>query len=220
MWAAAPVRFDPGSFRGVVKEIREFKIPEPGDPPFFVHFEMGAQPLAAGTLATLFRNGDEAIGRGIVNGDGSVDIVPDVPFDQGERLSISLQQDKALPAQADVDNSKPQEQPPQEPVNTTLTHSCPADASYNQQFTTTGRLQPGFSGATIKLTYTRQDNTTFERTVTTDATGSWSDTMTPQQNPGPGQFFPFGDWKVRARFDGDTGHNPSSTPDCTFNVND
>jgi hypothetical protein len=223
MWASNPVRFDPGKFRGVVKEIREFKVPQPGDPPFFVHFEMGAQPLAAGTLTTLFRNGDEAIGRGIVNGDGSVDIVPDVPFDRGDKLSVSLQQDKALPAQAEVDNAKPQQQaPPAERVDTKLSHSCPnpPNPSYTQPYTTTGRLEPGFAGAAIKLTYTRQDNTQFERTVTTDANGAWSDTITPQQHPGPGQFFPFGTWKVRADFTGDAGHKGSSSPDCSFGVGD
>jgi hypothetical protein len=107
MWSAPPVRFDPERFRGIVKEIREypFPIPDPDPPPFFIHFELNHE-LALGTLVTVFRNGDEAIGRGIVGANGVVEILPDVKFNPGDSLSLSLQQDGALPADEKVDNPK------------------------------------------------------------------------------------------------------------------
>ena len=219
MWAAPPVRFDPGRFRGLIERIEKFKIPQPGDPPFFVRFRIEEQ-FANGAEVTVFR-GDEAIGRGIVQ-DGATDIIPDVPFEEDDKLTLSIQQDGALPAQEAVDNPPKQEQPPAQPVDTQLTHSCPnpQNPSYTEEYTTTGRLTPAFAGAQVKLTYTRADDTTFERTATTDANGNWSDTITPQQHDGPEPFFEFGTWKVRANYDGDSGHKASSSPDCSFQVND
>ena len=218
MWAAPPVRFDPDRFRAFVREYREIKIPDPGDPPFFVQFELNHE-LALGTVVTLFRNGNEAIGRGIVGANGIANIIPDVPFDDQDNLSVSVQQDGALPAQEAIDRP-PQQPPPPQPVDTKLSHACPQGGPYTDRMTTTGRLEPGFEGAEIKLTYTRSDGTTFDRTATTDANGNWSDTITPIQHDGPNQFFEFGTWKVRARFDGTPAYNPSSSPDCEFEVND
>jgi Peptidase family C25/Propeptide_C25 len=210
MWSNPPVRFDPSSFRGIIKEIRELRPPRPGDPPFYVHFELASE-LANGTLVTVFRNGNEAIGRGIVQ-NGFVDIVPEVPFDDQDDLSVHLQQDGALPAQEAVDKN------PRE--DTSLTQTCPEDASYQDEMTTRGRLSPGFAGAEIQLTYTREDGTTFEREATTDQNGDWSDTIRPVEHDGPNPFFEFGDWQVQARFEGDRGHNPSQAQACSFRVND
>ena len=62
MWANPPVRFDPSRFRGVIRDYREIKpFPEPGDPPFYIRFEFTGEPLAIGSLITVFR-GDEAVG--------------------------------------------------------------------------------------------------------------------------------------------------------------
>ena len=214
MWAAPPVRFDPSRFRGIIKEIREYPFPiPPGDPPpYWVQFEI-EEPFANGALITVFRNGNEAVGRGIVAG-GVANILPDVPFDDQDNLSVSVNDDGAFPAQEAVDKAPR--------ANSTLTHSCPnpPNPSYTEEYTTTGRLQPGFAGAKIKLTYTRDDGTTFERTATTDANGSWSDTIRPIEHDGPNPFFEFGTWKVRADFAGDNERNPSSSPDCEFQVND
>jgi hypothetical protein len=211
------VRFDPERFGGIVRNIRDFKIPEPGDPPFFVHFEMTGEPLALGTLVTVFRNGDEAIGRGIVGGDGTVDIIPDVPFNKGDKLSLSLQQDKALPAQEDIENPKGGEPTPPQKTNTTLNSTC-ADSPHDDAdpMTTTGTLNPAFAGAAIKLTYTRPNNGgTFVRNVQTDANGAWSDTITPAQESG--QTPAAGPWTIHADFEGDSSHNPSAA-ECTVNV--
>jgi hypothetical protein len=207
MWAAAPVRFDPERFRGIAKRIEEIKIPQPGDPPFFVHFELNSE-LALGTLVTVFRNGDEAIGRGIVGANGQVDIIPDVPFNQGDRLSMSLQQDRALPAQKDVENPK---------ANTSMTQTCAASPQDDAKpMTTSGTLSPAFANADIKLTYTRPNNGgTFVRTVQTNANGAWSDTITPAQQSG--QASPDGVWTIRSDYAGDATRAPSSAQ-CTVTV--
>ena len=88
---------------------------------------------------------------------------------------MSLQQDGALPAQEAVDN------PPPGPVDTTMTANCPADTvPFQGTATTSGKLAPGFAGATINLTYTRPGTQgSFERTTTTDANGDWSHTIEP-----------------------------------------
>jgi hypothetical protein len=210
MWSAPPVRFDPGRFRGVVKRIEELKIPAPGDPPYFVHFEMTGEPLAQGTMVTLFR-GEEAVGRGIVGGDGTANIVPDVPFGDQDKISMSLQQDGALPAQKDAEN------PPPSKTDTTLSSTCASSVDDTQPMSTSGTLSPAFAGAGIVLTYTRPNNGgTFDRTVQTDANGRWEDKITPAQQSG--QASPDGQWKVKARYAGDGSHNASEAPECTTNV--
>jgi hypothetical protein len=211
MWSAPPVRFDPERFRGLVKRIEEIKIPQPGDPPFFVQFELNSE-LAAGTLVTVFR-ANEAIGRGIVGGDGKVNIIPDVPFQQGEDLSLSLQQDGALPAQEAVEN------PPPAKTTTSMTLDCATAVGHNQTMTTNGTLSPAFAGANVVLTYTRPNNGgAFERTVQTNANGAWTDSIVPAQQSG--QASPVGPWKVKARYDGDASRNGSQTAECTVNVFD
>jgi hypothetical protein len=206
MWSAPPVRFDPGRFRGVIQRISEIKVPQPGDPPFFVHFELNHE-LALGTLVTVFRNGNEAVGRGVVGANGIANIIPDVPFGDQDNLSVSLQQDGALPAQEKVDNP---------PITTTMTASCAASPHDDvQPMTTSGTLSPAFAAANIKLTYTRPNNGgTLVRTVQTNANGAWTDTITPTQQAQ----LPDGVWTIRADYEGDATHNPSSA-ECTVTVN-
>ena len=224
MWSAPPVRFDPARFEGIVLEIERFKIPEPGDPPFFVHFEFRGEPLAIGTLVTVFRNGDEAIGRGIVGGDGTVNIIPDVPFQKGEKLSLSLQQDKALPAQEDIANPREGSSSPTPPADTNLSTQCAADGQPSgQTMTTTGRLtsgQTGIGGAAVKLTYTRPDKTTFDRTVQTDTNGNWSDSFEPADEAANSPNRGDGTWTVQAIYAGDTTHNPAKSETCSVVVID
>ena len=84
MWANPPVRFDPSRFRGFIADYRAIDpTPDPGDPPFFVRFEFLGEPLAIGSIVTVFR-GAEAVGRGIVGDDGTVNVVPDVPISEQE----------------------------------------------------------------------------------------------------------------------------------------
>ena len=69
------------------------------------------------------------------------------------------------------------------PLDTTLTQECPKTVgaySGEPPFTVSGHLDPALAGATIKIRYTTPvGNTppsrTFERTVTTDANGDWTD---------------------------------------------
>ena len=109
MWANPPVRFDPSRFRGVIRDYVELDpTPDPGDPPFYIRFEFLGEPLAIGSLITVFR-GDEAIGRGIVGTDGAVNIVPDANVPP-RNLTLSLQQDGAFPESEPVENQAPREQ--------------------------------------------------------------------------------------------------------------
>ena len=103
MWANPPVRFDPSRFRGFVGSIREIDPnPEPGDPPFYIHFEFAGEPLAIGSLVTVFRGarGHRPRDRGA---DGAVNIVPEVPSAREDNLTLSLQQDGAFPAPEPVE---------------------------------------------------------------------------------------------------------------------
>jgi hypothetical protein len=214
MWAAPPQRFDPSKFRG---ELRRFIERPPGGPPWYIHFELESA-FAEGTQVTVLKAG-LPIGKGLVH-DGSVDVVPEVGTDEYD-LSVALNQDGVLPAAEAVEGSGPKPpDPPPPPADTTLSQQCPAqDGSYvvyNQAMTTTGKLQPGFAGAQIVVTYTRPDETTFTKTVTTDANGDWTSTITPSSEAQQ----PFGTWKIQSRFDGDAGHKPSATTECNVAVVD
>jgi hypothetical protein len=204
MWSDPPVRFDPNRFKGLIREIREFKIPEPGDPPFFVQVTLESE-IARGTMVTLFR-GPEAIGRGFVGADGVANVIPDVAFDDSDDLSFSLQQDGAFPAQEDVEKTA-----------TTLSATCASSPHDDvQPMTTNGTLSPGFAGASVVVTYTKPDGASFERTVTTDASGAWSSTITPASDSG--QSNPDGTWTVQARYAGDASRRSSTSSPCTVEV--
>jgi hypothetical protein len=56
---------------------------------------------------------------------------------------------------------------------------------------------------------------TFEQTATTDANGNWS-TVVDTENDGIPTSDNGGTWRIEARYAGDSGHNPSSAPACTF----
>ena len=211
MWSAPPVRFDPSKFRGVVKDIREFKVPQPGDPPFFVHFEMTNSALALGTVVTVFRGGDEAVGRGVVGADGTVDIIPDVPFDNHDNLTLSLQQDGALPAQEAVEGTAPKQQTS---LTAGIAPNSPAPAATGGgDFQ--GTLTPALAGAKIRIVYTRTTapGSTTTQTVNTAGNGSWTDHF-----DFAGQFPSH--WKVQAFFDGDTSHAASSSNAFEFDIGD
>jgi hypothetical protein len=172
----------------------------------------------------VFRNGDEAIGRGIVGGDGTVNIIPDVPFQKGEKLSLSLQQDRALPAQEDIANPREGSSSPTPPADTNLSTQCAADGQPSgQTMTTTGRLtsgQTGIGGAAVKLTYTRPDKTMFDRTVQTDTNGNWSDSFEPADEAANSPNHGDGTWTVQAIYPGDPAHNSSKSETCSVVVID
>jgi hypothetical protein len=216
MWANPPVRFDPNRFKGFFREYREIDpTPDPGDPPFYIKFQFAGEPLAIGSLVTVFR-GIEAVGRGIVGSDGTANIVPDVPVDNQDDLTLSIQADGAFPAREAVEKSKD---------NTGLTASCAKDGQLNSQpMTTTGRLtrgQDGVAGQTVTVRYTPPDGQpAFDRTVVTDARGGWSDTFQPASqvpnDPNRGD----GIWTVQATYAGNTQLNGSQSPACTVDVVD
>ena len=213
MWADPPQRFDPSRFRAVVREWREFDpTPDPGDPPFFVRFEFPGEPLAVGALVTVFR-GAEAIGRGVVGADGTVDVPPDAPFSEKDKLTVSMQTAWAFPAAEPVEGAA-----------TGLTANCAPDGQLNSQpMTTTGRLtagQAGIAGATVKVNYKAPNGESFDRNVVTDANGNWSDTFAPASlvpnDPNRGH----GTWTVQASYAGSETLAPSQSPPCTVDVVD
>jgi hypothetical protein len=183
------------------------------------------QPGLNGQTISLLRNG-EVVGKAIIAGDAAT-IPADLDDSQPKpgELEVALEPDGAAPAKKAV-GGVPEEQPPPPPppakTDTTVTMPCPTEGpndqrQYNQPLTTSGTIQPAFAGATIKVTYTRPDLTTFERTATTDANGAWSDTIIPTNEAGQGP--DYGNWKVKSRFDGDSAHNASpSSQECTFVV--
>ena len=220
MWSEPPVRFDPSRFKGIVREIREFTAPRAGRPAV-LRPDLGPAERALRQRRPSSRCSATAPRRSVAasSANGIANIIPDDPVRrQGDNLRCRCSRTARCRRRRRWRTRR--RAAAGEPVATQLTHSCPADGSYIDQMTTTGRLQPGFAGATIKLTYTREDGTTFTRNATTDANGSWSDTITPQQHDGPNPFFQFGTWKVRAQYAGDAGHKASSSPDCGFEVND
>jgi hypothetical protein len=185
--------------------------PRPGGdpPPYFVNVSVPAS--LSGQTVSLLRDG-QVIGKALVGSDGKAQIPAtfgDSQPDRGE-LQVSLEPDGSPPVRAPVQGS------------TSLTQSCPSGTvNNNSPVTFRGSLSPGFAGANIVRTYTRPDGTSFERTVQTDANGDWTDTIQlwptfTGNDPNHGA----GTWKVRSRFNGDSTHAPSSTGDCTFQVND
>jgi hypothetical protein len=214
MWAAPPARFDPSRFRGVVKNIREFKVPQPGDPPFFVQFQFLGEPLAIGSQITVF-NGDEAIGRGIVGADGIANVIPDKPFDEEDNLTLSLQQDGAFPEQEAVEKRQP----------TQLSFTQPTSVSQTDNPNKfSGQIAPPFTGAQIRVVYTPKDPThpqgTIQHTVMTGQGGVWNDEVNFQYYFNPNNPNESNHWTARAFFDGDDAHASSASNTVDFFVGD
>jgi hypothetical protein len=207
MWSDPPVRFDPNRFKGIIKDIRDLRVPQPGDPPFYVHFELNSE-LALGTLVTLF-NGDAAVGRGTVGANGQVDIIPDAPFDDQDRITFSLQQDGALPAQGQAEN------PPKPQQATSLSLDTKGSPAQTGGGDFIGSLSPAFAGAPVRIVYTRTTapGSTTTQTVTTAANGGFTDHF-DFSNQYPSH------WKVQAFFDGDGDHAASSSNTVEFDIGD
>jgi hypothetical protein len=203
MWAASPRKFEQAK---IDSKWRAVTPAGPTDPDFQVQVDFaqgGGEPPAPGTVVTLLHAGD-AIGRGIVDGDGRVTIDPDVKTDRN-RLTVAINQDGVLPTQDPVDPGNPS-QP------TTLTLQGASKVSFGKPATFSGHLDPGFAGASVKVVYTRDSNgETFTDTVTTDAGGNFTDSPTfarVQQ----------GDWHAQASYAGDATHGGSASASLAFNV--
>jgi hypothetical protein len=205
MWGATdPIVFDPGQFNAVFQ--KAVLDPPPGDPPpYWVIVNL--PPGLIGESISLLRNGD-VVGRATITGD-TVRIPASLANDESGKLQVSLEPDGSPPVTIDV-----KAQP------TTLSQQCPQRVDgFNDPVTVSGKLDPGFAGAQIKVKYTTpgqsSPSVSFERTVTTDANGNWSDTMNPQQQA-PNDTY--GNWKVQARFEGDAAHAGSTAQECTVDV--
>jgi hypothetical protein len=187
--------------------------PVPGDPPPY-EVTVTLPAFLNGQPISLLRDG-QVIGKATVaNGAATIPaLFGDGSVKPGD-LEVAAEGDGAQPFKTRVEGI---------PAPTTLSQKCqtPAEGNSvpsNNPMTTTGTLDPGFAGATITVKYTRPDQTTFERTVTTDANGNWSSTITPQNetqvNHGAGT------WTMQGRFAGDAGHRPSTATACSTEVFD
>ena len=89
--------------------------------------------------------------------------------------------------------------------------------------TTSGKLEPGPRGREDRraLHATPGTGQPFERTVTTDANGNWSDSIVPSDDGSPNgrPNRGAGDWLIEPRFEGDADYAPSTGPSCRVMVN-
>jgi hypothetical protein len=212
MWGGEPVEIpDVTRFRAIFREDFESGPPGPDPPPYVVQLTL---PLEFnGQPASLVREG-QVIGKAIVSNGQAL-----IPANFGDgnptdgELRVAMEADGAVPVSVPVDGLR---------KKTTLSTSCPGSPHGSEKpMTTTGRLEPAFAGAKIVVRYTPPDGTgqPFERTVTTDANGNWSDSVVPNENgqrPNRG----VGDWLIEPRFEGDDGHAPSQGEACTVTVFD
>jgi hypothetical protein len=216
MWGGGspPFVFDPSQVRA--EFVREVQLadPPPDPPPYFVHVEVPVE--LNGQPISLLRNG-EVIGKAnVVNGQA------DIPADFGDstpgpgELVVAADGDGAVPFQVPVNGV---------PRRTQLSQTCPTgEQPNNGDMTISGTLSPAAAGKEIIVRYTappsdaHPDGETFERTVTTNADGSWSDTIEPGTDSlgDPRD----GTWTIQARFAGDSGHHPSQAPACQVEVTD
>jgi hypothetical protein len=95
------------------------------------------------------------------------------------------------------------------PSGTSLSQTCATNANPGDHVGGFGQLSPGGDTYPIIVKYTRPNGTFFERTTETDANGNWSDSVPPDAA---------GDWKVQARFEGDSVKGGSVAPECTIHV--
>src|SRR5205807_443571 len=79
------------------------------------------------------------------------------------------------------------------PTTSTLTQSCPSSGTVLQPMTVSGTLSPAQTGATISVTYTRPNSTSFVDQVKTDASGNWTDTVTPSRSD-------VGNWTIKSHY--------------------
>jgi hypothetical protein len=204
MWGgeARPIEVpDPSRFEAEYLDDFPFP-PEPDPPPYAVEVTLPVE--FNGQAVSLVRDG-QVIGKAIA-ADGRAQIPAnfgDGSPTQGD-LRVAMEADGAVPVSVPVQGL---------PVATKLTTTtCPASPHPSQNpMVTSGTLEPGFAGAKIILRYTPPQAQPFERTVTTDANGNWSDKFTP--NGGVGQ------WRIEPRYEGDSAHAASVGQACTVTVN-
>jgi hypothetical protein len=215
MWGGDPIKIpDIAQFAAEFRDDLVIGPPRPDPPPYVVLLRLPTE--FNGQAASLIREG-QVIGKAIIAG-GQAQIPAhfgDGRPTQGE-LQVAMEADGALPVSVPVEGL---------PVETKLSTSCPSTPHGSEQpITTSGRLEPGFAGAKIVVRYTPPSGTgqPFERTVTTDAKGGWSDSVVPSDdgNKGIRPKRGAGDWLIEPRYEGDGGHAPSEGQACTVAVFD
>jgi hypothetical protein len=227
MWGGDPPHiWDPGLFNAVFQKSYTGP-PVPGDPPPY-QVNVALPQELAGRPVALVRDGD-TVGKAVA-GKGSVSVP--AAFGDGSPkpgdLSVVVEPADGPPVNVPVSGVPDPNPPPPPPADTRLSQTCPShpetyfDVEDDGDFTVTGNLSPGFAGAKITLTYTtpagnNPPSRSFERSVTTDANGNWTDTIKPKVEESDN---PRGDWKVKSRYDGDAGHKASATETCTVRVQD
>ena len=102
------------------------------------------------------------------------------------------------------------EAPPATKISTTISCSTSlSEVAIDSSITVKGSIIPAVSGETVKLTYTKPDASTLNRTVTTAANGSYSDSYRADA---------VGPCSVSASWEGDSTHYGASSLSITFTV--
>ena len=213
MWGGDPVKLpDLTRFRAVFR--RDLVPPRPDPPPYMVVLTLPSE--FNGQAASLIREG-QVIGKAIVAGGQAA-----IPAHFGDAqptdgdLRVAMEADGAVPVSVPVEGL---------PAETTLSTTCPGSPHGSEKpMATSGRLEPGFAGATIVVRYTPPSGTgqPFERTVTTDANGNWTDSIVPSDDGSPNgrPNRGAGGWRIEPRFEGDPAHAGSTAQACTVTVFD
>jgi hypothetical protein len=215
MWGGEPVGLpDLTKFQAVFHKDFFGGPPRPDPPPYTVVLTLPSE--FNGQAASLVREG-QVIGKAVVTGGQAA--IPahfgDAQPSDGD-LRVAMEADGAVPVSVPVEGL---------PADTTLSATCPSSPQASEKaMTTSGRLEPGSAGAQIVVRYTPPSGTgqPFERTVTTDANGNWSDSIVPSDDGSPNDRpnRGAGDWLIEPRFDGDAGHAGSTAQACTVTVFD
>ena len=175
----------------------------PGDPgPYHVNVQL--PPGLNGQAISLLQDG-QVIGKATAH-DGQASVPADFDSDNKDvgDLKVAIDSIGSEPVTIPVSGE------------TSLSQTCPDDVSFNSPATVRGKLSPGFANASITVTWTRPGGRgSFDHTVTTDAQGNWTDTIsTGRDDPNGGGNG--GTWLVHATYGGDESHAGSSTRDCSF----
>ncbi len=84
-----------------------------------------------------------------------------------------------------------------------------SEVNLGDPITVTGSIQPPVTGASVTLTYTGPGGSKVTRAVNTGQDGSYGDSYEPQEA---------GLWRVEASWEGDAGHQSSSSQPSEFTV--
>lgn len=98
--------------------------------------------------------------------------------------------------------------PPSSPSSITCNLSS-TTLSAGNEITISGSISPAISGATVSLTFTKPDLTTFTQTVVSQSDGSFQDAYSPDLT---------GSWSVKASWQGNANYLGSTSFAADFTV--